>query len=367
LSLKLFRELVRQVDHVVDQEFGIIDENGIILACSNEKKLGRLDDNIQRISDSYDNLVIIGNKCYQKVNINNRYEYIVYLKSDGLDDTDNEKSLKYLSLIALNVKNMGIYYDEKFDRSNFIKNIILNNILPGDIVLRAKELHVASNVYRVAFLIKTQGIKDAHPYEVILSLFPNRTKDFIIVIDDESTVLVKELRPENETKEIEKIAKIIIDTLNTELMVRAVIGVGTSVNNIRDIGRSYKEAQTALLVGGIFENEKKIINYKNLGIGRLIYQLPPTLCKLFLEEVFKDSSLDLLDSEIFHTIQKFFENNLNVSETSRQLYVHRNTLVYRLDKIQKLTGLDLRKFDDALIFKFSMMVKKYLDKIDKIL
>jgi len=357
LSVKLFRELVRQVEYIVNQECGIMDENGLILACSNESKVGKSDHNIQQITDSDEQLIILDGKGYQKVNINNRYEYIVFL------DSDNEESLRYLSLIALNVKNMGVYYDEKFDRSNFTRNIILNNILPGDITLRAKELRVASNAYRVVFLVKTEGVKDAHPYEVILSLFPNRTKDFIIVIDDESTVLVKELKSENDIREVERIAKIIINTLNTELMVRAMVGIGTIVSNIRDIGRSYKEAQTALLVGGIFENEKTIINYNNLGIGRLIYQLPTTLCKLFLKEVFKNNSLELLDGEMFHTIQKFFENDLNVSETSRQLYVHRNTLVYRLDKIQKLTGLDLRKFDDALIFKFSIMVKKYLDKV----
>lgn len=361
MSVKLFRDLVQQVKYVIDNECGVMDENGLILACSDENKIGKIDNNVQQVIESDEQLVMLDGKVYQKVNINNRYEYIVYL------DSDSEESIKHLSLISLNVKNMGIYYDEKFDRSNFIRNIILNNILPGDITLRAKELHVASNAYRVVFLIRTEGNKDAHPYEVILSLFPNRTKDFIVVIDEESIVLVKELKSETDVKETERIAKVIIDTLNTELMVKAIVGVGSIVNNIRDIGRSYKEAQTALLVGGIFENEKTVIYYNNLGIGRLIYQLPTTLCKLFLNEVFKDNSLDLLDGETFHTIQKFFENNLNVSETSRQLYVHRNTLVYRLDKIQKLTGLDLRKFDDALIFKVSMMVKKYLDKVDKMM
>lgn len=359
MSVKLFRDLVQQVKHIINSEFGIMDENGLILACSDESKLGRTDDNVQQVMDSEEQFVILDGKGYQKVNINNRYEYIVYLS------LENEDSIKYLSLISLNVKNMGIYYDERFDRSNFIRNIILGNILPGDITLRAKELHVVSNAYRVVFLIKTEGNRDIHPYEVILSLFPNRSRDFIIVIDEECIALVKELKSENNTKEIERIAKIIIDTLNTELMIKAIIGVGTVVDNIKDIGRSYKEAQTALLVGGIFENDKDVIYYNNLGIGRLIYQLPTTLCNLFLNEVFKGNSLEQLDGEMFHTIQVFFENNLNVSETSRQLYVHRNTLVYRLDKIQKLTGLDLRKFDDALIFKVSMMVKKYLDKVNK--
>jgi len=359
LSVKLLKDMLNQVNNIIDIECGIMDENGLILACSNEERLGRIDDNIAKVMEIDEQVQIINGISYQRVNANNRYEYVVFLHSH------NEESLKYLSLIALNVKNISLYYDDKFDRSNFIKNIMLNNILPGDITIRAKELHVANNINRVALLIRTEGVKDAHPYEVILSLFPNRSKDYIVVLDEESIVLVKELKSEQANKEIERIAKTIIGTLNTELMVKAMVGIGTVVKNIRDIGRSYKEAQTALLVGGIFENEKSIVYYNNLGIGRLIYQLPTTLCKLFLNEVFRDNSLELLDTETIHTIQKFFENNLNVSETSRQLYVHRNTLVYRLDKIQKMTGLDLRMFDDALIFKFSMMVKRYLDKVEK--
>jgi carbohydrate diacid regulator len=361
LSVKMFRNLVQQVKCVINGEFGIMDDNGLILACSDENKVGNTVDNLQKVIESDKQLVRLDGKLYQKVNINNRYEYIVYI------DSDSGESSKYLALISLNVKNMGVYYDEKFDRSNFIRNIMLNNILPGDITLRAKELHVSCNVYRVVFLVKTEGNKDAHPYEILLSLFPNRIKDFVIVIDEENVVLVKELKSGTDEKEIGKIAGIIIDTLNTELMIKAMVGIGSIVNNIREIGRSYKEAQTALLVGGIFENEKTIIYYNNLGIGRLIYQLPTTLCKLFLNEVFKNNSLEMLDGETFYTIQKFFENNLNVSETSRKLYVHRNTLVYRLDKIQKLTGLDLRNFDDALIFKVSMMVKKYLERVEKMI
>jgi len=191
-------------------------------------------------------------------------------------------------------------------------------------------------------------------------LFPSKNKDFVIVLDDENTVLIKELKPDFEQKEISKIAKIIIDTLSSEL-VKAKVGVGTVVDNIKDIGKSYKEAEMALLIGGIFDDDKQVNDYNKLGIGRLIYQLPTTSCTLFLNEVFKEGSFESLDQETMFTIQKFFENNLNVSETSRQLYIHRNTLVYRLDKIQKITGLDLRMFDDAIIFKVAMLVKKYLD------
>jgi carbohydrate diacid regulator len=238
-------------------------------------------------------------------------------------------------------------------------------VLPGEIALKAKELHIPFNAFRAVFLIKVEKARDIQSNEVIQSLFPNRAKDFVLPIDEENTVLVKELKAIDDLKEINRTAKAIIATLNTELMVKGQIGIGSIVDNVRDIGRSFKEAQTALRIGSIFENDNTIINYNNLGIGRLIYQLPTTLCKLFLKEVFKEGSFEALDQETLFTIQKFFENDLNVSETSRELYVHRNTLVYRLDKIQKITGLDLRKFDDAIIFKVSMLVKKYLEKTEK--
>ena len=151
------------------------------------------------------------------------------------------------------------------------------------------------------------------------------------------------------------------DTLSTEFYCNAVVGIGTRVTGIKDLAHSFKEAQVALEVGKVFDTEKSIISYENLGIARLIYQLPTTLCDMFLKEVFKRGSIDSLDQETLFTIQKFFENNLNVSETSRKLFVHRNTLVYRLEKIKKLTGLDLREFDDAIVFKVALMVNKYLD------
>ena len=191
-------------------------------------------------------------------------------------------------------------------------------------------------------------------------MFPNKQSDFIVSIDENNVALVKELEAEMTLPELHTVAKNICDNINTEVMAKGVVGIGTVVNNVKEIARSYKEARVALEVGKVFDDEKNILSYENLGIGRLIYQLPTTLCELFLTEVFKKGSIDDLDQEIIFTIQKFFENNLNVSETSRQLYVHRNTLVYRLDKIQKITGLDLRIFDQAIIFKVAMMVNKYL-------
>lgn len=357
--MKLFQNLVNQIREALDSEFGIMDETGLILGCSKEVKTGEVHPAAPAVINEKGILCEIEGQLFQKVYIKNKLEFIVFINMEG------EHSKKFLSLVAVNVTNVRNYYEEKFDKGNFFKNIITDNILPGEISLKAKELHIPFHAYRSVFLIKTEKVKDIHSHEVIQSLFPNRIKDFVIAIDEESTVLIKELKTADDHREMDKTAKAIIDTLNTELMVKAQIGIGSIIENVRDIGRSFKEAQTALQIGSIFENDKAIIDYNNLGIGRLIYQLPTTLCKLFLKEVFREGSFEALDQETLFTIQKFFENNLNVSETSRQLYVHRNTLVYRLDKIQKITGLDLRSFDDAIIFKVSILVKKYLDRAEK--
>jgi len=192
------------------------------------------------------------------------------------------------------------------------------------------------------------------------NLFSDKQQDFVLSINETDIVLVKQMQPGAESRELMKIAQSIEETLSTEIFVKTVIGIGTMANHLRELADSYKEAQVAIEVGKVFDTEKSIINYTNLGIGRLIYQLPTTLCEIFLAEVFKKNSIDTLDQETLFTINKFFENNLNVSETSRKLFVHRNTLVYRLEKIKKLTGLDLREFDHAIIFKVALMVKKYL-------
>jgi carbohydrate diacid regulator len=209
-------------------------------------------------------------------------------------------------------------------------------------------------------LIRLLDRTEIFAYDIIQSLFPEKTKDFIINVGENDIALVKEVKPTIEIKDLEKLSRSIVDTLNSEFYTRAVIGIGTIVTTLRDLARSFKEAQVAIEVGKVFDVEKVIMSYNTLGIGRLIYYLPTTLCNMFLAEVFKKGSIDSLDHETLFTIQKFFENNLNVSETSRKLFVHRNTLVYRLEKIRRLTGLDLKEFDHAIIFKVALMVRKYL-------
>ncbi len=350
---RLFQSVVYQMKDVVDKTFGIIDSSYTVIACS---ELGKIGEVLEIPAD-----VIFGADCVsaigytmKPINPSEGNEYIVFVEGEDLI------SEKYCSVISIALMNIKHYYDEKYDRSNFIKNIILDNILPGDIYLKARELYFNSDVMRTVLLIRVCEPTDISVYDIIQNLFPDKAKDFVININETDIALVKETKNGIDSHDIEKLATTIADTLSGEFYAHTVVGVGTTVNNLRELARSFKEAQAALEVGKVFDTEKTIVCYNSLGIARLVYQLPTTLCESFLNEVFKRGSIESLDQETLFTIQKFFENNLNVSETSRKLFVHRNTLVYRLEKIKKITGLDLREFDHAIVFKIALMVNKYL-------
>ena len=354
MSNRLFQGVVHQMRDAIDRVIGVVDDNATIISCSELSKIGEVNEVVSLdIADS-NGIFIRDGYTYKPFGMHAKPEYAVFV--EGTD----EVAARYASILSISLGSIKQYYDEKYDKNNFIKNVILDNILPGDIYVKARELHFNADVSRVVFLIRVNTTNDVSVYDVIQNLFPDKQKDFVFNISENNIILVKETKAAIEPKDLEKLARSISDTLGSEFYTQVSIGIGTSVVGIKELARSFKEAQVALEVGKVFDTEKTIITYDNLGIARLIYQLPTTLCEMFLREVFKKGSIESLDHETLFTIQKFFENNLNVSETSRKLFVHRNTLVYRLEKIKKLTGLDLREFDHAIIFKVALMVKKYL-------
>lgn len=354
MSNRLFQGVVHQMKDTIERTIGVVDETMTVIACSDLGRIGESCDAISTESFSAQDSFISDGYTYKPFGSRPRSEYILFV--EGTD----EQAEKYAALLSISLASIKQYYDEKYDRGNFVKNVIMDNILPGDIYLKARELRFNNDANRVALLIRIMARTDISAYDVIQNLFPDKNKDFVININETDIVLIKEIRVGIETHDLEKLARSIVDTLSSEFYTQATVGIGTVVEGIKDLARSFKEAQVALEVGKVFDTEKTIVSYDNLGIARLIYQLPTTLCEMFLREVFKMGSIDSLDQETLFTIQRFFENNLNVSETSRKLFVHRNTLVYRLEKIKRLTGLDLREFDDAIIFKVALMVKKYL-------
>lgn len=262
-------------------------------------------------------------------------------------------------LAVCQIRNLVAAYMEQFDRNNFMQNILLGNMLVVDMYNKAQKLHV-EQTERVVFVIELEGKKDSTAMELVKNLFVTKAKDFVTEVDEQSIILIKNTRDMKDDEELTSLAAMIVDNMNTEAMVRVRVGYGNRVNNLQDIAKSYQEAKMALEVGHIFYAEKETIAYRYLGIGRLIYQLPMSLCEMFIHEVFGDEVPDVFNEETTTTIQKFFENNLNISETARQLYVHRNTLVYRLERLEKAIGLDIRRFDDAMTFKIAMMVISHM-------
>ena len=352
---RLFQGIVNQMRDSVDRNIGVVDEAGTVIACSELGQIGEVRKGVVS-AGVFAGLQTCVDGCTYKAFGNSVHpEYAVFV--DGTDDL----SRRYADLISVALDQIKQNNDEKFDRSNFVKNVILDNILPGDIYIKSRELHFNNDASRVVFIIRASNIKDVSVYDVIQNFFPDKAKDFVVNVNENDIALIKEVRPNVDMKDLVKLARSICDTLSTEFYCNANIGIGTCVTGIKDLAKSFKEAQVALDFGKVFDTEQPIVSYEKLGSARLIYQLPTTLCDMFLKEVIKSGSIESLDQETLFTIQKFFENNLNVSETSRKLFVHRNTLVYRLEKIKKITGLDLREFDDAIVFKVALMVNKYLD------
>ncbi len=264
------------------------------------------------------------------------------------------------ALCVSQLENLLEAYREKLDKNSFFKNLLLKNILDSDISAKAKRVHVDRMSKRVVFVIEPKKEEDSIVKETLKSLYMTGIRDFVVDIDDEHVVFIKELSSTDTEKDIHQIAKTIADTLSAETMIYVRVAYGTVASDLRLVYKSYNEARIALDVGRSFYSEKTVLAYNKLGIGRLIHQLPVTLCKEFLDEVLEGQGLSEFDEETMTAAYYFFENNLNISETARQLYVHRNTLMYRLEKIQKKTGLDVRVFEDAMTFKVAILVSNHI-------
>jgi carbohydrate diacid regulator len=352
LSSKVFQSVILQIKDATDRVVGVADGEGVVLACTSLGEIGRLHTGIP--DDVCDRQVSVTDGFSYKMLPGTQSDYVAFVQGG------DEIAVTTCQMAAVALSGAKSYYDEKHDKMVLIKKILTDNILPGDIYAHARELNFDNEIQRTVLLIHQVSSGDTTVLDVLQSIFPTGKNDFVISINESDVALVKEVADDTGSDDIMKLAAAISETISNELYIKTIIGIGTVVNNIRDLASSYKEAQTAIDVGQVFEPEENIIHYETLGIGRLIYQLPITMCEMFLSEVFKKNTIESLDQETLFTILKFFENNLNVSETSRKLFVHRNTLVYRIEKIKKLTGLDLREFDHAIIFKVALMVRQYL-------
>ena len=354
ISNQILQNTIEGLKGISRIDFCVLDTEGKALATTFEDTWNYESAVLSFVESPADSQVIKGCQFF-KIFDEQQLEYVL------LAGGESEDVYMLGKIAAFQVQSLLVAYKERFDKDNFIKNLLLDNLLLVDIYNRAKKLHIDTEAKRVIFIIETSHEKDSVALDNVRNLLGGKSRDFVTAVDEKNIIVVKELADKDGSRELEKMAKEMMEILRAESEDDKIhIAYGTVVNDIKEVSKSYKEAKLALDVGKIFFDEKDIVAYSTLGIGRLIYQLPIPLCKMFIKEIFEGKSPDEFDEETLTTINKFFENSLNVSETSRQLYIHRNTLVYRLDKLQKSTGLDLRVFEDAITFKIALMVVKYM-------
>ena len=357
ISNQILQDTIDGLKNITRTDLCVLDTEGKILA-STFKDVDDCEEAVLAFVDSPAESQAIRDYQFFKVFDDNQLEHILLAKGET-DDT-------YMvgKIAAFQIQNLLVAYKERFDKDNFIKNLLLDNLLLVDIYNRAKKLRIETEQPRVVFLIEAQNDKDNIAMELLKNLFEEQGGCYLTAVEQKNIIMIKGVTSINAYEEVEQTAQVIVDMLNSEAMLVAKVAYGTIVGELKEVSKSYKEAKMALDVGKIFYSERSITAYNTLGIGRLIYQLPINLCRIFIKEIFGDSIPEELDDELLTTVQKFFDNNLNVSETSRQLFVHRNTLVYRLEKLHQSTGLDIRTFDDALTFKIALMVVNYMKYID---
>lgn len=262
------------------------------------------------------------------------------------------------------IRCLCLAYREKYNKNDFLMGLMTGGVPSYDVQQRAARLHIAPEENRILFLIEIKE-PDEIIGEILKNLFPSQTKAYIVPVSKERLAV---LYPFHETKDSKDsadeharhLAHAIVDTLNAEALAHVQVSFSQMIPSLLELSGAFREASLALKVGKLFYPEQTVFPYNELGIGRLIYQLPVSLCESFLQEVFLDKIPDKLDDETLLTINRFLQNNLNIAETSRQLHMHRNTLIYRLEQIEKRTGLDLRQFEDAMTFKIATMVMNYL-------
>lgn len=357
ISNQILQNAVEGLRNISKIDLCVMNVEGKTLVSTFSEPISHKAEVLSFVDSKPDSANILGYQCY-KVFDEHQLEYVLIVGGKG------EDANMFGKLATFQIENLLIAYKERFDKDNFIKNLLLDNLLLVDIYNRAKKLHIEVNARRVVFILEASPSKDANLLENVKSAFAGKSGDFITAVDEKNIIIVKELQPTDNYEDMDKIAEKVRLSLGKAVDSDTHIAYGTMVKELKEVSKSYKEARMALDIGKIFFGERDVIAYSSLGIGRLIYQLPIPLCKMFIKEIFADKSPDDFDDETLSTINKFFENSLNVSETSRQLYIHRNTLVYRLDKLQKSTGLDLRIFEDAITFKIALMVVRYMQYME---
>lgn len=268
-----------------------------------------------------------------------------------IDDTD-EAAIRLLQIVDS--------WKEKNSKNAYWKRLLTGELDEEEMMSGASRFRIKMDERRALYVVETSQADNEMARDILRQMFVARSNDMVLGVDGRKVALIRTLKDREKLPDIQQTARTIVDMLNAEAMIRVRAAYADPAASLADMPRMFNEAVVALEIGRIFYMNEHIMCYNSLGIGRLIYRLPPDTCRRFLREVCGSEGSMEFDEETRTTVDTFFAHNLNISETARQLYVHRNTLVYRLEKLHQMTGLDIRTFDDAMTFRIATMVAGYL-------
>ena len=352
---QVLQKTVADINRIIKEDCSIWNVEGKCLAASTESYSSVESDVCNLLEEAEERSVQVSDKAACFVI---RYEGEVLYVFAIHKVIDN---IAIMGKLCVNqFENMMYLYEKRVDSNRFFQQLILDNLLLVDLNSQVKKMNLDVNARRIVFVLEQKKKGESLMFETMKGIFDNGINDVVTSVDESRTILVKTLQKGDTYEAVNRFAKTLVDTMSMEAMVQVRVAYGSIIEELKDVSKCYKEASMALDVGRIFYAHKDVLAYNELGIGRLIHQLPISLCEMFLKEVFHGHAVEQFDKETLATVNAFFENDLNISETARKMYLHRNTLGYRLDKIQKTTGLDVKKFEDALTFKIALMVSDHM-------
>ncbi len=357
LSNTVFKSTMEGIKAIAGTELYLYDPEGAFI-CGTKEPYDDCTFFAKDFAESDDDIQSFAGAVFAKIKDKGRLLFIM------ATDRDGEGAVTTLRLAAYQLQNMVAMDTDRSDKDNFFKNVILDNLLQIDIYERSRKFHIEDETPRLVYIINVEDDSDNKLADILRPIYGENAGGYIFKVDEQHIVYVKDLADSERDHGFAHTAEQILGVINEEGQ-EACISYGNVAEDLKALSRSYKEAGLAMEVGSIFYKDLKIMAYSKLGIGRLIYQLPLSLCHMFLQEVFGNKDPEELDDETLQTVDQFFKDSLNISEASRNLFIHRNTLVYRLDKLERTLGLNIRNFDDAMTLKLALMVETYMGHIER--
>lgn len=277
-------------------------------------------------------------------------------------DKDQPGAEDLLQLAGALISNMAVGGSRTETSFDVYRRTLLGELTGAELDALSHEYQLPRDLERCVMVFHMVQTDRERAYDLLEEITPLEDRDVLIDMDRHTVALIKDVEEVISSDELIQYGQALQETLMSETAHQITVGIGRTCHTVEELRESYSEARKAIEVGRQFQPEASIFAYSRLILERFLMEMPPDVNAAYHSMLFNRRNQRLFNEEMLYTIDMFFKKDLNLSDTARQLYIHRNTLVYRLDKVQRQTGLDLRSFEDAVTFKILMELKNCCGK-----